>query len=188
MKEFIEKLIGRLEEHKTKAYVTGITNNPYEFGACNAMDSAIEIVNQLAEEYSHRTEDLVIDASHRNTSTEHINCSTDTSTDCSKCSRRSWYQKGYTDAEKKLEEEYKLFGNSEQVNNGWIPCSERLPEEKENPITHDYMQYPVMVNIGGTLDLRYYYFGNGHWRLGLQIMDKYVTHWMDIAPYQPKGE
>ena len=74
MKEFIEKLIGRLEEHKTKAYVTGITNNPYEFGACNAMDSAISIVNQLAEEY-------------------------------------------------------KLFGNSEQVNNGWITCSERLPED-----------------------------------------------------------
>jgi hypothetical protein len=51
MKEFIDKLIGRLEEYKTKAYVTGITNNAYEFGACNAMDSAIRIVNQLAEEY-----------------------------------------------------------------------------------------------------------------------------------------
>ena len=30
-----------------------------------------------------------------------------------------------------LAEEYKLFGNSEQVNNGWIPCSERLPSEEE---------------------------------------------------------
>ena len=51
MKEFIDKLISRLEEHKTKAFVTGITNNPYEFGACKAMDDAISIVNQLAEEY-----------------------------------------------------------------------------------------------------------------------------------------
>ena len=51
MKEFIEKLIGRLEEHKTKAFVTGITNRPYEFGACQAMDDAVKIVNQLAEEY-----------------------------------------------------------------------------------------------------------------------------------------
>lgn len=67
--------------------------------------------------------------------------------------------------------------------NGWISVSERLPEEKHNPITYDYMQYPVMVNIGGTVDLRYYYYGNGHWRFGFQIMDKYVTHWMDIAPY-----
>ena len=53
MKEFIEKLIGRLEEYKKKAYVTGIINNAYEFGACNAMDSAIKIVNQLAEEYNN---------------------------------------------------------------------------------------------------------------------------------------
>ncbi len=72
---------------------------------------------------------------------------------------------------------------AEEYKGGWIPCSERLPEEKHNPITYDYMQYPVMVNIGGTVDLRYYYYGNGHWRFGFQIMDKYVTHWMDIAPY-----
>ena len=57
MNEFIEKLIGRLEEYKTKYYVTGITNNPYEFGACNAMDSAIKIVNQLAEEYINTSTD-----------------------------------------------------------------------------------------------------------------------------------
>jgi len=75
---------------------------------------------------------------------------------------------------------------AEKYNNGWIPCSERLPEEKENPITFDYMQYPVMVNIGGKTDVRYYYFGNGHWRLGFQIMDEYVTHWMDIKHYQQK--
>lgn len=52
MKEFIEKLIGRLEEYKTKAYVTGFTNNTYEIGACHGMNSAIEIANQLAEEYN----------------------------------------------------------------------------------------------------------------------------------------
>ena len=52
MKEFIDKLIERLEEYKTKVYVTGITNNAYEFGACNAMDSAIKIINELAEEYN----------------------------------------------------------------------------------------------------------------------------------------
>lgn len=55
MKEFIEKLIGRLEEYKTKAYVTGITNDAYEFGACSGMDSAIKIVNKLAEEYKPTT-------------------------------------------------------------------------------------------------------------------------------------
>lgn len=57
MKEFIEKLIERLDEYKTKAYVTGFTNNPYELGACHAMNDAIEIVNQLAEEYNQEHDD-----------------------------------------------------------------------------------------------------------------------------------
>ncbi len=33
------------------------------------------------------------------------------------------------DAVKSVAEECKLFGNSEQVDDGWIPCSERLPEK-----------------------------------------------------------
>ena len=114
MKEFIEKLIGRLEEYRNFEDHDNLDRQ--------CIDGAIEIVKQLAEEH----------------------------------------------------------------NGGWIPCSERLPEEKENPITFDYMQYPVMVNIGGKTDVRYYYFGNGHWRLGFQIMDEYVTHWMDIKHYQQK--
>ena len=64
MMNVFEKIIERLEETKTKGYVTGITNNPYEFGACSALDRAVEIVNQVEKEH----------------------------------------------------------------NNGWIPCSERLPE------------------------------------------------------------
>ena len=77
---------------------------------------------------------------------------------------------------------------STEYNNGWIPCSERLPEEKVNPVTQDYYQYPIMFEDDGVEDIKYYYFGNGHWRYGLQIMDNYVTHWMDIKPYHPKGE
>ena len=51
-----------------------------------AYEDAIKIINQLAEEHIEK--------------------------DCSKCSRRSWYQKGYADAKKE---------------NGWIPCSEIKP-------------------------------------------------------------
>lgn len=139
MDEFIKTLIERLEElqRASEDDYSGLGCDD-DFGAMNAYGHAIDIVNQLAEEYSHRTEDLVIEDSHRN--------------------------------------------------DGWIPVSERLPEEKENPITHDYLQYPVMVKFNETVDMRYYYYGNGHWRHGFQIMDKYVTHWMDIKPYQPKGE
>ena len=89
MKEFIKKLISMLEEKKE---IFRKDWNRYgsdeDYGNLSAYEDSISIVNQLAEEY--------------------INCSTNTSTDCSKCSRRSWYQKGYADAEK---------------SNGWIPCS-----------------------------------------------------------------
>ena len=40
----IERIVERLEEVKTKGYVTGITANPYEFASCHAMDRAIKIV------------------------------------------------------------------------------------------------------------------------------------------------
>jgi hypothetical protein len=40
----IEEVIKELEEMKTKTFVSGITWNPYEFGACHAIDKVIEIV------------------------------------------------------------------------------------------------------------------------------------------------
>jgi hypothetical protein len=74
-------------------------------------------------------------------------------------------------------------------NDGWIPVgSGKLPEEKENPVTRDWYVYPVMVRFEEITDIRYYSYGNGHWYHGPGIMDKYVTHWMDIKPYKPKGE
>lgn len=51
--EFSKALIDKLEDYKTKAYVTGITDNPYEFGACSGMNSAMKIVNEMTEEYKH---------------------------------------------------------------------------------------------------------------------------------------
>lgn len=74
-------------------------------------------------------------------------------------------------------------------NDEWIPVSSgNMPEEKENPVTRDWYVYPVMVRFEEITDIRYYSYGNGHWYHGPGIMDKYVTHWMDIKPYQPKGE
>lgn len=45
----MQNIVGRLEETKTKSYVTGITSNPYEFGACHAMNDAIKIVKEEGE-------------------------------------------------------------------------------------------------------------------------------------------
>ena len=39
--------------------------------------------------------------------------------DCNNCSRRKWYQKGYEDGK----------DTNVSVNDGWIPVSERLPED-----------------------------------------------------------
>jgi len=62
----------------------------------------------------------------------------------------------------------------------WILCNKQLPEEKENPITHDYYTYPVVFRNKEITDIRFYAFGKGHWWHGPQIMDGHVTHWMDI--------
>lgn len=63
---------------------------------------------------------------------------------------------------------------------GWIPCSERLPEERVNTHTHDYQEYQVTADFGeyGGLDVRTYKFGGGHWWCGIQNMDKYVVAWL----------
>ena len=79
----------------------------------------------------------------------------------------------------------KDISNAEYQFGEWILCSERLPEEKTNPVTNDYYVYPVTFNSGEITDIRYYSFGNGHWHHGLQIMDKYVTAWMPVPrPYR----
>lgn len=101
MKEFVKRLIGRLEEERAK----GIYDSDNVITVKDAYRKSIKIVNQLAEEYKEK--------------------------DCSKCSRRSWYQKGYADAEK---------------NNGWIPCSERLPEANQKVLTCDKDGW-ISVNV-----------------------------------------
>ncbi len=64
------------------------------------------------------------------------------------------------------------------VYNEWIPCSERLPENKVNPISNDYYEYPVTMKFSKCVDVRYYKYGDGHWWYGGQCMDDYVVAWM----------
>lgn len=49
----IEKILERLEEVKTKRFVSGFTNNLYELGACHGMDIAKEVVKEVAKEYGN---------------------------------------------------------------------------------------------------------------------------------------
>lgn len=67
---------------------------------------------------------------------------------------------------------------------GWIPCGERLPEEKINSITMDYYEYQVTFKSEDVTDVRHYKFGRGHWWNGPGIMDEYVIAWrQNIEPY-----
>jgi hypothetical protein len=76
------------------------------------------------------------------------------------------------------------IGKAENPNK-WIPVSERLPEEKINPITQDYYEYQCTFRSGDIYDVRSYKFGKGHWWLGCGVMDEYVTAWMPLPePYK----
>ena len=131
MKEFIEKLIGRLEDlRKRNSEIEGQDSQ----SRSKAYANSIEIVNQLAEEY-------------------------------------------------------KLFGNSEQVNNGWIPCSERFPEDWE----YVYATCISMIDNREpwVIEGLYYNGCGGFERMSpmLELGDAKVIAWMPKelpAPYQPK--
>lgn len=65
-----------------------------------------------------------------------------------------------------------------EYNNGWIPCSERLPEELLNSLIgwDAYRERCVFVQYIG-----------GRFVIGDDTESVKITHWMDV-PYQPKGE
>lgn len=65
-------------------------------------------------------------------------------------------------------------------NNGWIPCSERMPEESLNSVLgwDEYRKRCCFVEYWG-----------GRWILGNDIDSVKITAWQPLPePYQPKGE
>ena len=151
MKEFVKKLIGRLEEYKKQwidaDYLDGI-------------DEIIEIVNQLAEEYNQEHDD----------------------TDYANIELYAFWQK-----------------------HQWIPCSERLPEEKEQERTVydavtlaevDIERYTASELVNVTVrhcDSEGFFVSDdmtvdGKW-VNFDGVDYEVIAWQPLPePYQPKGE
>lgn len=67
---------------------------------------------------------------------------------------------------------------AEQYNNGWIPCSERLPEENTSVI--------ACFIHGAVMELEFY---DGIFHGIYDYTTKAISAWMPLPePYQPKGE
>ncbi len=88
------------------------------------------------------------------------------------------YTKGISDAIEIVKQE------AEQYNNGWIPCSERLPD--------DFMSFEYLtIRKGHTLaTITYYCVVNHKWYLSRNSSKEIdVIAWKPLPqPYHPKGE
>ena len=74
--------------------------------------------------------------------------------------------------------------SAEDCGGGWIPCKERLPEEKINPVTDDFYEYEVTFKQGDVIDIRHYKFGRGHWWNYGMLSDDCVIAWREhLEPY-----
>lgn len=156
MNEFIEKLIQRLEEQIKENTNENMSYKIPYFG----LSRALRIVNELAEEY--------------------INTSTDTSTECNKA-LDSLHKKILKSkfAEEVTEEE--IMALVQAKNNGWIPCSERLPDEN--------IEVDVTIKeIDGSTYTRTSWLQEGQWIVKKSPFKPTVIAWKERpAPYQPKG-
>ncbi len=206
MNEFIKVLIERLEEELRLADEVKekcARENPLMFdnakGYSTGVSNAIHIVNQLAEEHkdiSNIIADLKIFLQEKFDY-------------CAEQSLMNLEAEGNSEIASYFRERKELYLDraniygevmreidrlAEEHNNGWIPCSERLPEfAKENPATKDFYKYPCIYKNGDVVDIRYIAFGRGNWVHGGKVMNDYVVAWFDIfstlpVPYQPKGE
>lgn len=152
MKEFIDKLISRLEELKT--FKLNLADAMSELMKKDKLDNyiskeeVISIVNQLAEEYKH----------------------------CDLC---------YLQSPCEYQNENAILPNELLADeNGWIPCSERLPSKEE---IEEWATFLVTIRVRGKYDIMdFCLFGtDGKW---LVSEDREVIAWKRQTPYQPKGE
>ena len=139
MNKVFEKIIEKLEEEKMSYFLT-IANTGDEKLDCayeqvgDALDKAIEIVKHEAEKYNN----AIIDGKY---CFQSCACTEK----CDKCSRFcngdiDWYEN--------------IDNWIEEYNNGWIPCSEKLPELRQDVL--------VTVKYTGFMGMHGYWIKTGH--------------------------
>lgn len=180
MQREFEKIIERLEEEKTKAYNTYARYEmSVDLGRSFGVEKAIEIVNQVASEYGDGADsnDLMVVES-----------------------LPSLYPL------QDFEEEAICRVVASAKYGGWIPCSERLPEEhdsifaifkgtgKWNNSMFEKVSDEVSVTIvgkNGTRATTHAHTIDGKWSCDLLKCDKSyrIIAWRPLSPpYQPKEE
>lgn len=139
MKEFIKKLIGRLEKLSIPIYDSdGEIENKVVF-----TDIAKNIVNELAEKYKNT-----------NIITDFLQYARDNADNYD--TNEGWSLADLIDLSIKYSEEYKLLEDIESLNNGWIPCSERLPEDGTCVLTCNKSGHIYREIWGGCYTVNHY--------------------------------
>ena len=162
MQEVFEKIIKKLEKELKLADEEKLRcarENPLQFdsakGYAHGVGKAIEIVKQEAEQYEECYNDCG-DCEAYNKEKHH----------CPK------FCKVIKETVKEIEENH----------NGWIPCSERMPEDEQVVITCKYKSISILRYSTKT---NHWYELNGNWWWSANM----VTAWQPLPqPYQPKGE
>lgn len=165
MQEVFEKIIEKLEcEYENLKEMYKRTKDMSFYFTFQGVNKAIEIVKKESEKNYHGHFGC-------NTNGEHERCDGCGLTDC-KSRNKIWF--GAVDDDTDIN----------AGNNGWIPCSERLPE----PIR------PVLVTLRNWMNDKYFVragrFHIDHWKTDDGIVENSVViAWKPLPePYQPKGE
>ena len=155
MKEFIEKLIGRLEELKDDVVddKCPVEKNSRECEmeyACETcyLTKAINIVNELAEEYRNDKvcQTAIMYAKNLHKYGIQIDSIWETATQQSMALNQA-YMRGRQDERDIFDEwQEKHINTSTDTSSGWIPCSERLPEANQKVLTCDKDGW-ISVNV-----------------------------------------
>lgn len=133
MKEFIEKLIGRLE--KLKIYYAEDFSQGYSCEIdCVEKYEVKKIINELAEEYRNDKvcQTAIMYAKNLHKYGIQIDSIWETATQQSMALNQA-YMRGRQDERDIFDEwQEKHINTSTDTSSGWIPCSERLPKEHDS--------------------------------------------------------